>query len=81
MVFQIALSSESLPAVFTCIICMAGIKHEWGLELYGELLATGGGKERMMAYFTVSLPAATNQFSSVALFWQFRPLLSKQLDS
>lgn len=29
-----------------------GIKHEWGLELYGELLQTGGGKERMMAYFT-----------------------------
>ena len=32
----------------------AGIKHEWDLELYGRLLETGGGKERMTAYFTVS---------------------------
>ncbi|KAK9909571.1 hypothetical protein WJX75_004295 [Coccomyxa subellipsoidea] len=29
-----------------------GINHKWGLKLYGELLQTGGGKERMMKYFT-----------------------------
>ncbi|KAK9816684.1 hypothetical protein WJX72_003671 [[Myrmecia] bisecta] len=29
-----------------------GLPHEWGLELYGELLEIGGGKERMTAYFT-----------------------------
>ena len=33
----------------------AGLKHEWDLQLYGRLLETGGGKERMTAYFTVSL--------------------------
>ena len=33
----------------------AGINHEWDLELYGRLLETGGGKERMTAYFTVSM--------------------------
>ena len=44
-----------------CICCpktitaCAGIKHEWDLELYGRLLETGGGKERMTAYFTVSM--------------------------
>ena len=32
----------------------AGIKHEWDLDLYGVLLQTGGGKERMTRYFTVS---------------------------
>jgi hypothetical protein len=31
----------------------SGIPHEWGLELYGELLRIGGGKERMTAYFKV----------------------------
>lgn len=31
----------------------AGLDHQWGLELYGKLLETGGGKERMTAYFTV----------------------------
>merc|ERR1712113_413979 len=27
-------------------------KHVWDVELYGELLKIGGGKERMMAYFS-----------------------------
>ncbi len=30
-----------------------GLDHEWGVELYGELLEIGGGKERMTKYFTV----------------------------
>ncbi|CAD7699183.1 unnamed protein product [Ostreobium quekettii] len=30
-----------------------GLQHEWGVELYGKLLETGGGKERMTKYFTV----------------------------
>ena len=30
-----------------------GIKHEWSVDLYGELLKTGGGKERMTRYFSV----------------------------
>jgi len=29
----------------------AGLDHEWGVDLYGELLEIGGGKERMAAYF------------------------------
>lgn len=33
----------------------AGLDHEWGVELYGELLEIGGGKERMTKYFIVSL--------------------------
>lgn len=43
----------------SCFMAMhacAGINHEWDLELYGRLLETGGGKERMTAYFTVSVP-------------------------
>ena len=32
----------------------SGLDHEWGVDLYGKLLETGGGKERMMKYFTVS---------------------------
>ncbi|KAI8471357.1 MAG: HAD-like domain-containing protein [Monoraphidium minutum] len=28
-----------------------GLDHEWGVELYGELLEIGGGKERMTKYF------------------------------
>lgn len=31
-----------------------GIGHEWDVDLYGKLLETGGGKERMTAYFSVS---------------------------
>jgi hypothetical protein len=30
----------------------AGLDHTWGVELYGELLEIGGGKERMTKYFT-----------------------------
>lgn len=29
-----------------------GIDVEWGVDLYGDLLTTGGGKERMTRYFT-----------------------------
>ena len=36
----------------------AGIHHVWDLELYGRLLETGGGKERMTAYFTVCMPTS-----------------------
>lgn len=28
-----------------------GLNHTWGVELYGELLEIGGGKERMTKYF------------------------------
>jgi len=28
-----------------------GVKAEWGVELYGDLLKIGGGKERMTSYF------------------------------
>lgn len=31
-----------------------GLPHEWSVDLYGKLLATGGGKERMTAYFNVT---------------------------
>jgi hypothetical protein len=31
----------------------AGLPHEWSVEKYGELLTTGGGKERMSRYFKV----------------------------
>ena len=31
---------------------------EWSVELYGELLTTGGGKERMARYFTDYNPSA-----------------------
>lgn len=30
-----------------------GLPHEWSVEKYGELLTTGGGKERMTRYFKV----------------------------
>jgi hypothetical protein len=30
-----------------------GLDHEWGVDLYGELLEIGGGKERMTKYFGV----------------------------
>ena len=34
---------------------VAGLEDVWDLELYGKLLETGGGKERMTAYFSVCL--------------------------
>lgn len=34
------------------LLCLA-LDHEWGVELYGKLLETGGGKERMTVYFKV----------------------------
>lgn len=30
-----------------------GLDHEWGVDQYGVLLETGGGKERMTRYFSV----------------------------
>ncbi|GBF97519.1 hypothetical protein Rsub_10442 [Raphidocelis subcapitata] len=30
---------------------LKGLDHDWGVELYGELLEIGGGKERMTKYF------------------------------
>lgn len=39
-----------------------GLDVEWGVELYGELLATAGGKERMRAFFDErGWPAATDR--------------------
>jgi len=35
-----------------------GFDFEWDVELYGELLTTGGGKERMTRYFTDINPDA-----------------------
>jgi len=35
-----------------------GFDCEWDVELYGELLTTGGGKERMARYFTDYNPGA-----------------------
>jgi len=31
---------------------MKGIDHQWDVDLYGKLLEIGGGKERMLHYFT-----------------------------
>lgn len=35
------------------LLSSLGLDHEWGVELYGKLLETGGGKERMTVYFKV----------------------------
>ena len=43
-----------------------GLEHEWSLEQYGVLLETGGGKERMNAYFSVRCCAAVNE---IVLGW------------
>jgi len=37
---------------FNTAFKMKGLDHEWGVEKYGELLQIGGGKERMLHYFT-----------------------------
>eukprot|EP00798_Chlamydomonas_sp_ICE-L_P008224 gene8224-1490_t len=34
----------------------AGLKHEWSVELYGDLLEIGGGMERMTKYFKAMTP-------------------------
>ncbi len=47
-------STQSLVPPSQFRMGTAGIKHEWDLDLYGVLLQTGGGKERMTRYFTVS---------------------------
>lgn len=41
-----------------------GLPHEWDVDTYGRLLAIGGGKERMTAYF--SEHADTEPFKSVS---------------
>eukprot|EP00440_Ansanella_granifera_P076080 gb/GFBE01082565.1/.p1 GENE.gb/GFBE01082565.1/~~gb/GFBE01082565.1/.p1 ORF type:complete len:400 (+),score=103.16 gb/GFBE01082565.1/:1-1200(+) len=38
-----------------------GFDFEWDVDLYGELLTTGGGKERMTRYFTDYNPDAWTQ--------------------
>jgi hypothetical protein len=35
------------------LVVITGLNHTWGVELYGELLEIGGGKERMTKYFKV----------------------------
>ena len=37
----------------------AGLDIEWDIDLYGRLLEIGGGKERMAAYFSVSIHTGT----------------------
>lgn len=32
---------------------LSGLDHTWDVDLYGELLEIGGGKERMTKYFKV----------------------------
>jgi hypothetical protein len=47
-------TKQHTPAVLCCAaLCCAGLDHTWGVELYGELLEIGGGKERMTKYFKV----------------------------
>lgn len=36
---------------FNEAFAMKGLNHEWPVDLYGELLEIGGGKERMTKYF------------------------------
>lgn len=47
------ISFSCLQAAPVAMHVCAGINHEWDIDLYGRLLETGGGKERMTAYFTV----------------------------
>ena len=42
----------------------AGLDVVWDLDLYGRLLETGGGKERMTAYFSVPF----TYFTSASIF-------------
>lgn len=50
-----------------------GLKHEWGVELYGELLKIGGGKERM----TKCVACRARNASSAAPSWEAAlPLLT-----
>jgi hypothetical protein len=46
------------PIPWVLLHRMTGLDHEWGVDLYGELLEIGGGKERMTKYFLVSLAVA-----------------------
>ena len=41
-----------------------GLDHEWGVELYGELLKIGGGKERMTHYFDNVAPKDSEPWKS-----------------
>jgi hypothetical protein len=63
----------------------AGLDDVWDLELYGKLLETGGGKERMTAYFSVSpcpfaLPVglAICPADPIGLEWDSRPGMGYQ---
>ena len=46
--------AEGHRVAFNEAFTRKGLDHQWGLEDYGVLLETGGGKERMDAYFSVS---------------------------
>lgn len=43
--------AEGHRVAFNEAFARKGLDHTWGLEQYGVLLETGGGKERMDAYF------------------------------
>jgi hypothetical protein len=45
--------AEGHRVAFNEAFIRKGLDHQWGLEQYGELLETGGGKERMDVYFSV----------------------------
>ena len=51
------LQMQSKSGVMKRRLSATGLKVDWPLELYGELLHTGGGKERMTRHFTVRLTA------------------------
>lgn len=42
-----------------------GIDHEWDVDLYGELLEIGGGKERMTHYFEQQEKLGREPFKSI----------------
>lgn len=45
----------------------AELPHEWSVEKYGELLTTGGGKERMTRYFLVGAPPTCLALSKLGI--------------
>ena len=52
-----------------------GISSEWGVEEYGELLKTGGGKERMTKYFDeVGWPSSIPEDKRVAVIAELHKL-------
>jgi phosphoglycolate phosphatase-like HAD superfamily hydrolase len=46
--------AEGHRVAFNEAFTRKGLAHQWTLDQYGELLETGGGKERMDVYFSVS---------------------------